>query len=211
MKKRLLPVFVFLLIFSTSLVAQNTPDSQISSKAKFYKNYLYSFTFEIPSDWIELKNEDSKIYAQIGKEFLKPNKIGETQLEKSTELTEILLNISKLPPGTPGNATLICAVEINQTPDATIQQSALATENAFVKNFGYTIETSAKKTELGAESFMMIKIKKPITKETTLYQSIYLKKIDKQILQFVLSYTQPNDGELMEKFLKTLKFNVDQM
>ena len=208
MKKRLLPVFVFLLIFTTSLAAQNTPDSQISSKEKFYKNYLYNFTFEIPSDWIELKNEDSKIYAQVGKEFLKPNKKGETQLEKSIELTEILLNISKLPPGTPGNATLICAVEINQTPEATIQQSALATENAFVKNFGYTIDSSPKKTELGKQIFMLIKIKKKITPEITLYQSIYIKKIGKQILQFVLSYTQPDDGELMEKSLKTLKFEV---
>jgi hypothetical protein len=206
MKMKHLFILILILVFTMNLAAQHDSGNKNNLETNQYKNATYNFSFEIPDGWVKHLNEDSKIFAQAGKEALKPNKSGETQLNQSLELTQTLLMLSKFPVGTPDNASLVCAVEQNPTPDATIEASAIATQNAFVKNFGYTLESSAKKTQLGNRSFMKIKLYRKFTPEITLYQTIYLRKAGNKVLQFVLSYTKSADGELMEKSLKTLEF-----
>lgn len=208
--KGLTMIFLLVTIFSFAVIAQTSPASggkpQTVSKGKVYQNNLYNFNFETPAGWTEIASEASKPLAEAGKEMLKPNRKGQAELEKSLQLTQTLLHLAKYPIGTPRNASLICAVEINQTPEATIEQTALASQQAFANNFGYTITVPAKQIMLGGRNFFLFKVKKDFETGVTLYQSIYLRKIGNKVLQFVLSYTNPEDGEVMEKSLQTLKF-----
>lgn len=205
--KRIILILLTLFIIGLNLNAQTHNVTQKDSTTKRYINDEYNFSFDLPDDWVILEVANMKIAVENGMQLIKPNKKGLSEINKSVNLTENLINLSKSPLGTPGNAVLICAVEINQTPQATIQQSATATENSFVNNFGYTVVTASKKTLLGNKAFMVIKIKKKVTSEIELFQTIYIRKIGNKVLQFVLTFTQSADSDIMEKALKTLKFS----
>lgn len=200
-------ILVFSLISFAQDSAGESGQAQNNSEPKIYQNYLYKFSFEIPKGWTEISSDDSKIFVELGKTMLKPNEKGRKEVDKSVERTQILLNTTKYTPGMPDNASLICAVEAASTPKATIEQSVMATQLSFQKNFGYTITSSAKKVTLGNRSFYSIKMSKVIEPGMKIYQFIYLQKIGDKILQFVGSHTKPEDGELLEKSLQTLKFS----
>lgn len=193
-------------IFILTLMCGAIINAQTASEKNVYRNYFYKFSLEKPSGWTEISSEDSMLYVEGGKKIVKPTAKGERELAKSVELTQILLSLAKYPPGTPDNASMICAVEVNQTPQATIAESALATEQAFAKEFGYTITAPAQSTTLGGKAFYSIKMKKAVVPGVVLYQAIYLRKAGDKILQFVMTYTKPEDGQTMEKSLQTLKF-----
>lgn len=199
--------FILILVFTMNLAAQQATDIQNNQKPKLYKNYLYNFSFEMPSGWIEHNNEDSLALFEASKK--QHNKTVQSELEKSMDDTQILLNISKFAIGTPDNASMIVAVEVNRTPQATIEQTAAASERFFNKDLGYEIVSNAKRLQLGNQDFMMLKLRKEPIPGVTVFQTVYLNKTGNQVLQFVLSYIKPSDGELMEKSLQTLKFQVD--
>lgn len=203
-------ICILISIFYAAVAAQTSSVGVVKpkdgSKGRIYQNYLYNLSFETPAGWTEISSDDSKFLAEAGKEILKPNQKGEAELEKSMQLTQVLLHITKFPLGMPENASFICAVEVNQTPQATIAQTAVATQQSFVKDFGFTVISPAKQTTLGDRIFFSIKMKKAVGPEITVYQSIYLRKIGDKVLQFVLTYTKPEDGNVMEKSLQTLKF-----
>lgn len=205
---KLAVAFLMLTGFYTFAAAQKavskTP-AQIAVEDNVYRNSIHKFSIVKPEGWIETETEAVKANINVGKAIMQPNKKGSREIDESINRTQILFSLLKYPAGTLENASLACAIETSSTPNATAAQTALATQESFRQNYGYTLVSPAKPITLGGAAFYMIKMEKAINSEITLRQRIYIRKTSKGYLQFVMTAVNVEDEAVMEDALQSFK------
>lgn len=172
-----------------------------------YRNTYFKFSLTLPKGWKVAERQDSDLIINNdsgNNKNLKKN--AKQSLEDSKQRTKILFTATKNEIGAVENAVFLAGAEINTTPKADLIDIALATENNFKKNLGYTISKSMRPVKLGNVDFMVIEMQQQTVYGTILKQKLYMAKSRGYLLEFLLSYTDDRDVKFFEDSVKSLAF-----
>jgi hypothetical protein len=171
-----------------------------------YVNNFLGLSFSIPGNWIVVQGRNKEI-AESSKQIVANEEAKKrAEYERSIEQSTILLGLTRVPAGTPDNASLLVIAERVSSPAIKTGADALRTMETMTKNTSFLVEFQ---NGIRSESINGVEFGVATVKTTaptgSFMQKVYMMIKNGYALEFFFTYQDPVHLVTFDKLMNTVK------
>ena len=172
-----------------------------------YSNNFFGLSLSLPQTWIDVSSEQrDTLAAQITQVLTTSDPAKRAQIEDSMGRSTLLLSLTKLPAGQPGNATFMLIAERIPLPSIKTPLDVIGTmKNAMTgTNFKVEFQGEPKAERIGGADFASITLKND-SPYGVFMQKIYVTTKDGYSLQLFYTYQDDNDLAALDTIIRGIR------
>ena len=196
---------------------QDTPQAATNPAAKAvdlgqldgvnYVNNFFGLSLSIPQNWVVVNAQRREAMGEEIKQLISaPNQAKKSQIEDSINRSTLLLSLTKLPAGEPGNASFMLVAERLPLPSIKTGADVIrAMKNAMTNtNFNIEFLSEVHNVPIGGAPFSIVTVKNS-SQYGTFTQKIYVTTKNGYSLQFFYTYLNESDLPAFDAIIKSIK------
>lgn len=172
-----------------------------------YVNDFFGLSLSIPANWIVVNGQRNKEILDESKKLLENEEARKrTEYEKSIEKSTILLGLTRLPAGTPNNASFIVVAERLSSPAIMNGVAALRAMETMTKKSSFVVEfqDGIRSETINGVEFGVATVK-TTSGGTSVMQKIYMMVKKGYGLEFFFTYDDAARLPAFNSIMKTVK------
>ena len=173
-----------------------------------YVNDSFGMSLSVPTDWVVVSgNRTMEMVREAKKKITQLDQQKQSELDASIERSVVMLNMTKLPAGSPNNASFMLIAEKPPSPDVktgtdviNLMRNAFKGSNASIEFIG---EPQTQRIGGADFAFIVIKNNSPIG---NYMQKVYMTVKNGYALEFFYTFVPGGDLAPMDAIIKSVKF-----